>query len=114
VGQLKRGKHVKGTTMAEVGNRNQPLDLIVYEKDGKHYLLLANSARGVMKIKTDKAATQEAITEPVRGGGTQGLPYDTISELKGVTQLDSLDKGHALILVPKEGGAINLETLALP
>jgi len=112
VAQLQPGKHVKGTTIAELGNRNNPLDLIVYEKDGKNYLLLANSARGVMKIKTDHAADQEGINRPVKG--TEGLPYDTISDLKGVTQLDELDKGHALILVQTQDGAMNLETIALP
>jgi hypothetical protein len=112
VAQLQPGKHVKGTTIAELGNRNQPLDLIVYEKDGKNYLLLANSARGVMKIKTDKAATQEGISRRI--DGTEGLPYDTISELKGVTQLDALDKEHALVLVQGQGGAVNLETIDLP
>ena len=53
VAELKAGAHVKGTTIAELGNRNRPLDMIVYQKDGKDYLLLANSSRGVMKIPTE-------------------------------------------------------------
>src|SRR5262249_40430527 len=57
VAQLKAGAHVKGTTIAELGNRNNPLDMVVYQKGGKDYLLLANSSRGVMKITTDGAAT---------------------------------------------------------
>jgi len=28
--------------------------MIVYQKDGKDYLLLANSSRGVMKVTTEK------------------------------------------------------------
>jgi len=112
VSQLKPGKHVKGTTIAELGNRNKPLDLIVYEKDGKNYLLLANSSRGVMKIQTDKVESQEGITKKI--DGTEGLPYETIESLKGVTQLDELDKSHALILVQTPAGALNLETIALP
>ena len=35
VSELKAGAHVKGTTIAELGNRNRPLDMIVYQKDGK-------------------------------------------------------------------------------
>ena len=50
VADLKAGAHVKGTTIAELGNRNRPLDMIVYQKDGKDYLLMTNSSRGVMKI----------------------------------------------------------------
>ena len=35
VAALKPGSHYKGTTVAELGNRNVPLDMIVYQKDGK-------------------------------------------------------------------------------
>jgi len=111
VAQLKPGAHIKGTTVAELGNGNQPLDLIVYQKDGKDYLLLTNSKRGVMKINTDKVDVTEGISKPVRG--TLGMTYDTISTLKGVTQLDELDKSHALILVQTNSG-MNLETIDLP
>ena len=46
--------------------------MIVYQKDGKDYLLMTNSSRGVMKIPTEGAGTAESITKPVPGGGTQG------------------------------------------
>ena len=48
VSDLKPGTKVKGTTIAELGNQNRPLDMIVYNKGGKDYVLMANSARGVM------------------------------------------------------------------
>jgi hypothetical protein len=48
VKDLQAGKKVHGKTVAELGNRNVPLDMLVYEKDGKQYLLLSNTARGVM------------------------------------------------------------------
>jgi len=111
VAQLKPGKHIKGTTIAELGNRNKPLDLIVYEKDGKDFLLLANSARGVMKIKTDKADVTEGISKPV--SGTEGMTYETIASLKNITQLDRLDKQHALVLIENDKG-VSLETIDLP
>ena len=76
------GAHVKGTTIAELGNRNRPLDMIVYQKDGKDYLLLANSSRGVMKIPTEGADTAEPITSPVRRQ-RKGLAYETIDEPEG-------------------------------
>ncbi|MDR3637309.1 MAG: hypothetical protein P4L84_26130, partial [Isosphaeraceae bacterium] len=114
VAELKPGSHVKGTTVAELGNMNKPLDMIVYQKDGKDYLLLANNNRGVMKVQTEGVAKTEAITKPVKGGGKAGLPYETIADLKGVVHLDELDKDHAVILVQSQGGALNLETIALP
>jgi hypothetical protein len=114
VSELKAGAHVKGTTIAELGNRNNPLDMIMYQKDGKDYLLMTNSSRGVMKITTEGAGDAPSITEPVRNGGRKGLGYETIESLKGVQEMDQLDKTHAVVLVKGADGALNLETIELP
>ncbi len=111
---LKPGSKVKGTTVAELGNRNRPLDMIVYKKGGKDYLLLSNSARGVMKVDVEKIDQTQGITSHVTGGGTAGLPYETIKELKGVNQLDRLDKDHALVLLQSDTGALALKSIQLP
>lgn len=113
LGSFAPGKKVRGTTVAELGNRNRPLDMIVYEQQGKRFLLMANSARGVMKISTDGIGRAEGITEPVRGGGTAGQTYETIEALKGVVQLDKLNDTQAVVLVQAET-AFNLQTIALP
>jgi len=113
VSDLKSGAHVKGTTIAELGNRNNPLDMIVYQKGGKDFLLMTNSSRGVMKIPTEGAGSAGGITQPVRDGGTKGLGYATISSLKGVEQMDQLDDRRAVILVKSTDGQ-NLETIDLP
>jgi hypothetical protein len=114
VAQLKAGEKVNGTTVAELGNRNQPLSIIVYHKDGKDYALIANSARGLMKVTLEGVGTIDAITKPVRGGtGTAGLNYETIKEAKGVQKLDAFGKDSAVILV-RAGGHLNLDTIALP
>ncbi|MFN0017990.1 MAG: hypothetical protein ACKVP0_07010 [Pirellulaceae bacterium] len=113
ISELKEGAKVRGTTVAELGNQNRPLDIVAYEKEGKSYLLIANSARGVMKVGIENIEKQAGITEPVRGGGSAGLKYDTIKDLKGVEQLDKLDDKHAVLLVKAEGG-FNLQTIALP
>ncbi len=113
VSSLKAGEKVRGKTIAELGNRNQPLDMIVYEKDGKQFLLLANSARGVMKISTDAIDKQPALTEAVRDGNKAGLTYDTIADLKDVVQLDKLGDKHAVLLV-KGAGGLDLRSVALP
>ncbi len=111
VSALKAGAHVKGTTIAELGNPTTPLDRGVDKKDGKDYLLMNNTSRGMMKINTEGADSAESITSPVRG--TKGLTYETIESLKDVVQLDKLDRGHALVLRNNEG-TLNLETIALP
>jgi hypothetical protein len=111
--ELKAGAHVKGMTIAELGRGNSPLDMIVYQKDGKDYLLMTNDRRGVMKITTEGAAEATAIVAPVRE--TQGLGYETIRSLKGVVQMDQLDAGHAVILVQEnQNGSIDLKTIELP
>jgi hypothetical protein len=112
VSELKAGAHVKGTTIAELGNRNRPLDMIVYQKDGKDYLLMTNSSRGVMKIPTDGAATAEGITQPVRD--KKGIGYDTIASLKGVVQMDQLDDRHAVVVQTDPSGSTDLRTIELP
>jgi hypothetical protein len=107
VGDLKAGKKVRGKTVAELGNRNTPLDMIVYEKDGKQYLLLTNTARGVMKIPADNIDKQPALTEKV--SDKAGLTYDTVESLQGVEQLDKLGNANALVL--SKG---TLQAVALP
>lgn len=110
---LKPGAKVVGTTIAELGNRNRPIDMIVYRKDGRDYLLMANTSRGVMKIPTDGFATAAPITEPVKTE-TGGVGYETVAAMKGIEQLDLLDAGRTLVLARAEGGALNLSAVALP
>jgi hypothetical protein len=112
VADLKSGEKVRGTTIAELGNGNQPLDMIVYQRDGKDYLLIANSKRGVMKVTTDNAAEQTPITERI--SGTAGLKYETVASLQGVQQLDKLNDRNAVVMVVNADGAASLKTVALP
>lgn len=108
---LKPGAKVRGTTIAELGNRNRPLDIVSYEKDGKTYLLIANSARGVMKVTTETIADQKGITEKV--ADKAGLSYETIAKLEGVEHLDKLSPTQALLLV-RTKDAVGLESIQLP
>lgn len=110
--QLKPGTKVKGVTVAELGNRNRPLDMFVYQSGGKDFVLMANSSRGVMKISTENITRAEGITEKI--SDKAGQTYQTIDALKGVVQLDRLNKTHAVILAGAEGGPLNLQTIALP
>lgn len=112
--QLKPGAKIKGKTIAELGNRNRPLDMISYQKDGKDYLLLANSSRGIMKINAEKLEQAEGIVQHVQGGGREGVGYETIEGWTGIDQLDQLDNKHALVVRRSEGGSLDLEALPLP
>ena len=114
VESFKPGAKTKGTTVAELGNMNRPLDMIVYKKDGKDFLLMSNDRRGVMKISTDNLSRKEGLTEPVRGGGVAGQTFETIKELEGVVQLDRLNNDHAVVVVQSSPTSQDLRTVALP
>jgi hypothetical protein len=89
-----------------------PLSIIVYNKGGKDYALIANNARGVMKVSLDGVDKIEGITKRING--TAGLKYETIKDLVGVQKLDAFDKDHAVVLVQDKGGAMKLDTVELP
>ena len=108
---LDAGEKVRGETIAELGNHNRPLDMIIYKKNNENYVLMANNARGMMKIPMADVTSVEAITKPVED--TAGLKYETLAGVDGVVQLDRLNYDNALLLVQTEAG-LNLKTMALP
>jgi hypothetical protein len=110
VSELKPGNKVKGTTIAELGAGNKPLDMIVYSKEGKNYILMANSRRGVMKLTADHLESYKPITTHTE---ITGVPYETIASLKGVQQLEKFDDSKALVLMG-EGASLDLVTVPLP
>ncbi len=111
---LQKGDKVRGTTVAELGNQNRPLDMVVYERDGKTFLLVTNTARGVMKIDTADVAGQDELTEPVKGGGTAGVPFGKVESMTGILQLAKLGETHGVILRETEGKRLSLATIELP
>lgn len=108
---LKAGAKVKGTTIAELGNGNRPLDMIVYNKGGKPFILMANSSRGVMKLPADNLESFQGITSKI--AEKAGVPYETIADLKGVQQLDKLNDSTALVLIASNG-SVDLRSVPLP
>ena len=108
------GDRIQATTVAELGNRNRPLDMISYTKDGADYLLLSNDRRGVMKITTSGLNENSGLSEPVRGGGLAGQTYETIESLNGVVQMDKLNDEYAIMLLVAENDDVSLKTVPLP
>jgi hypothetical protein len=110
VSELKPGNKVKGTTIAELGAGNRPIDMIVYSKGGKNFILMANSSRGVMKLPADNLETYKPIVARTE---ITGVPYETIASLQGVRQLDKLDDASALVLVGS-GSSLDVRSIPLP
>lgn len=108
---LTPGEHVKGRTVAELGNWNTPLDMIVMEKEGSSYLLMANTARAVMKIKLDDVKDfNGSLTERVQErSGTAGVPFIALPFVN-VQQLDQLDDSRFVMLQRRADGDLQLWT----
>ena len=111
IADLKAGQKVMGTTIAELGNGNRPLDMIVYKKGGEEFVLMNNSSRGMMKLPTKNMESYQSITKQT---DMAGVPYETLAQFKGVEQLDLYDETNAIMLVRGEGGSLDLKTVLLP
>ncbi len=107
---LADGEHVKGRTLGEFGSGNYPLDMVVYKKDGKDRLLIANSQLPLMIVKPEdiESFEGELLEEP--STYLAGLPYEYRSGA-GVQQLDLLTDGFFVMLQRLPGGTLDLVTL---
>ena len=113
VDDLKDGAKTKGKTIAELGNQNNPLDMIVYKKGNQDFLLMSNSARGVMKLKLSKGDINSTKAIDSKIDGTAGLPFETLKDFKDVLQLDKLNETRAVMLV-NNSGRQDIRTIDLP
>jgi hypothetical protein len=112
VSSLTPGAKFRGTTIAELGAGNRPIDMILYQKNGKEFLLMSNTSRGVMKIPTEGFATATPITAPVTAE-TAGVGYEKIASMTGIQQLDKLDATHSVVIA-QAGTGLNLSAVDLP
>ena len=112
VSSLTPGQKFRGTTIAELGAGNRPIDMILYQKNGKEFLLMSNTSRGVMKIPTADFGTATPITSPVTAE-TAGIAYEKITSMTGIQQLDKLDATHSIVIASANGG-LNLTAVELP
>lgn len=108
------GEKIMGKTVAELGNRNSPLDMIIYKKGDSDYLLLSNTARGVMKMRLSRDAIENVESIRSKITGTAGLEYETLDQFENVVQLDKRGEHHAVMLVQNSSGTLDLQTVALP
>jgi hypothetical protein len=113
IANLAPGQKVRGTTIAEFGAGNRVLDMIVYRKGNQEFLLTANNSRGVMKIPTNTFATAASITAPVLTE-TGGVPFETITGMTGIEQLEKLDDNNSIVIARTAAGGLNLQVVPLP
>ncbi len=111
VAEMEPGKQTKGKTVAELGNRNTPLDIVSYQKDGKSYILLANSSRALMKIDPAKIESyQDYLHQPVEeNSATAGVEFIALPYVN-IQQMDKLADDKVLLLQRMSNGDLNLHT----
>ncbi|OJJ22149.1 hypothetical protein BKI52_08920 [marine bacterium AO1-C] len=109
--KLKNGQHVKGRTVAELGMRNMPLDMIAIKQKDKEYILMANSTRNLMKISVNALAkTQHNITTRLKDrGGSEGVKFTSAPFL--VQHLDKLNEKQVAVVMRMMDGSLALGTL---
>lgn len=108
---IESGDKARGTTVAELGNMNQPYDLVSYQQGNESFLLMSNNNRGVMKISTQNIGREEGITDKVEK--TAGQAYETIESLKGMSHFDKLNDTTIVALMGKDD-TLALKTVPLP
>jgi hypothetical protein len=107
---------VRGKTVAELGGGNRPFDMIAYRspKDGKQYMMIANSHRTLMRFNlADIAAAPgmtTAVTQAYQPGGVSYLPVASY----GVLELDNYNAHNVIVLDRNAAdGSLDLETVGL-
>jgi hypothetical protein len=104
---LTGGAKAVGRTVAELGAVNQPLDMVSFIQDGQEYLLVANSAHGLVKIACRDIDGQPPLTEPKQ---PVGVPRET-KDLHGFRRLANLNGSHVLGLQSDDAGRQHLRSV---
>ena len=104
---LTDGAKAVGRTVAELGAVNQPLDMVSFVQDGEEYLLVANTAHGLVKIACRDIDSQPPLTEPKQ---PVGVPRET-KDLRGIRRLANLGGSHVLALQCDDAGRQHLRSL---
>ncbi|WP_421763547.1 hypothetical protein [Ekhidna sp.] len=109
--KLESGTHVKGRTVAEFGSGNYPIDMVLYQNNGKDYILMSNSALPLLLFDPlDVANYKGEITEEVKGY-LAGVSYTPRSG-NGVQQLADFNKKYILSTQRLPNGKLALTSLS--
>ena len=106
---LTGGKHLRGKTVAELGGGSRPMDMLLMRKDGKDYVLIANSDRTLLRLKAEDIGRAPAMTTPVsQPYEAGGVPQMAIARV-GVRAIEDLNRNYVLALQRDvEDGSLNL------
>lgn len=115
---LKPNQVVQGTTVAELGSGNRPMNMIAYGPPGEQSLLLNNSVFGILKVEARIAREAQAVNERTaanRGSGGR-TPYpgiEPMEALKGAQAYAPADERTLVVVKPSADG-LALEPMPAP
>lgn len=126
---LKPGAQVKGSSVMELGSGNRPIDMFIYEKEGRHFVL-SNTFRFHHKRKPfgpspywtvkfeqgileAKEAVNESALRRLKGYEPATDRVQMVDSFHGAMQMDKLGKDRAVVLRERKEG-IDLAVLPLP
>lgn len=125
---------VKGVSVVELGQGNQPRSMFAYEKGGKKYILVNATrnakfnkdsppgpspywcARVDFTLLAETTNINEKAVWRMGAKGAKSLVTDRVlvpEAYSGVQQMDKLDADRALVIREEKGG-LSMRTLALP
>jgi hypothetical protein len=107
VDELKDKAHVRGRTVGEFGSGNYPLDMVVYRKDGKEKLLIANSNLPFLIVDPKDVEAYEGAIDKRVETYVAGVRYEPRSGT-GVLQMDNLGAEHVSVLRRLPSGRLDL------
>ncbi len=107
---LKDKKHVKGTTIGELGSGNYPLDMVALRWKGKDVIMVVNSTRGVLLVAVeDLQKPLPSITTQIED--TAGIPFQRLRN-RGILQAENFGEKQLLLLVRNPlNGEVSLTTV---
>ena len=128
---LENGAKVKGVSVVEVGNGNEPRDMFTYKKGGKTYILVSTyrffhkrapvgpSPYWTVRVDGDLLREAANINEKALRrvkGNTKSLTDRAVvvAAFHGVRTMDRLDEGRALVIREDDKGNLSLRALPLP
>ena len=107
VDELKDKQHVRGRTIGEFGSGNYPLDMVLYKKEGKDKLLIANSNLPFLIVDPKDVESYDGVIDKPTETYVAGVRHEPRSGV-GVLQMDNLGGEHIVVLRRLPGGRLDL------
>lgn len=105
---LKKGGHIRGRTVAELGGGSRPIDMLRYERDGKEWVLIANSDRTLMRLDPEEIARAPELTKGVAHAyEPAGVSYLAVASA-GVMRLADAGENVAVLKRDTDTGAVKV------